>query len=171
MTPQGSRGKTPRIGDVIEVDTANGRAYAQYCYEDAGRTGLGALLRVLPGFFTARPASFTELVAMPERYFVYFPVRAAVRSGEVSIVGHEPVPEWARDAPLMRWGLPMPDKTGGRPRVHVWWLMRGNERLEPPIPAEDLSVEQERLSLREQVNYPALVSRLEAGWEPAHRRD
>jgi hypothetical protein len=148
--------KTPRQGDVLEFDTANGRAYLQYTHDDAVH---GPLLRVLPGRFTKRPDSFARLVREPELYFVFAPIRYAVRKGLVTIAAYEhEIPERVRPFPLMRWaGL---TDRGGRPQF--WILYDGVERAR----VERLSEGQRTLSIVEIPSYPDLLDRLESGWLP-----
>jgi hypothetical protein len=150
--------KTPRLGDVIEFDTANGRAYLQYTHEEP-HPGHGSLLRVLPGFFLKRPESFDSLVAEEELYFVFFPVKLAVREGLVTIAAYDQtIPERVRPFPLMRWAG-LTDRAG---RPQFWVLYDGVERAR----VERLSEGQQRLSIVEIPSYPDVLERLESGWRP-----
>lgn len=153
--------KTPRLGDVIEFDTAHGRAYLQYTHDDPrGVAGHGPLLRVLPGFFLKRPASFDTLVAERQRYFVFFQVKAAVRAGLVTIAAYDaPIPESVRPFPLMRWAG-LKDREG---RPFFWVLYDGSERGQ----VQQLTQEQRALSIVEVLPYPDLLERLESGWLPS----
>jgi hypothetical protein len=150
-----NRKKVPRIGDVIEIDTARGRAYAQYTHE---HPQYGSLLRVLPGFSTVRPQSFMELVEKREKFFVFFPLRAAVRQGLVTRVAGERIPEWAQEFPKMRarGGV---TKDG---RVLNWWIFDGRREWR----VDRLTEEQRSLPIRSIWTYPLLVERLEEEWVP-----
>jgi hypothetical protein len=54
-------------GDVIEIPTACGLAYAQFVQLD--RVSHGHVVRVLPGFFESRPDDVAALVEGPERFW------------------------------------------------------------------------------------------------------
>jgi len=80
--------KRARIGDVVEIRTGKGLAYAQYCHK---KEQWGALLRILPGTFPLRPQDLAALVRQKESFVTFFPLQAALSKGIVGIVGHEPV--------------------------------------------------------------------------------
>jgi hypothetical protein len=42
--------KRPRIGDVVEISTPRGLAYAQFTHKHVTPPKFGALIRVAPGF-------------------------------------------------------------------------------------------------------------------------
>lgn len=114
--------KRPRPGDVIEIDTPAGLAYAQYTHRHTDPPRYGALLRVLPGIFAERPGDFTELVRGGHRFLCFFPLGAACRRGIVRVVAEEAVPEAHRVFPTFRTGNPGPDG-----RVRVWFTWDGRE--------------------------------------------
>src|SRR5262249_44194145 len=89
----------PKVGDVVEIPTPEGFAYAQYTH---AHPGLGELLRVLPGLFDNRPADFAPLVEHKERFWTFHALRYTIRRRELAIVAHQPVPEWARHFPRFR---------------------------------------------------------------------
>src|SRR5712692_3783054 len=64
-----------QIGDVIEIPTTKGLAYAQYTHQH--RTH-GGLIRVIEPLFQSRPREFSELAKGPARFSTFFPVTAAV---------------------------------------------------------------------------------------------
>ena len=63
------------IGDIIEIPTSKGLAYAQCSHI---HWDYGHLIRALPGFFQQRPVDFNELAAKEELFVVFYPVQAAV---------------------------------------------------------------------------------------------
>ena len=75
--------KRVRIGDVVEIPTKRGFAYGQYALH---HQQMGALLRVLPGFFSERPNDFTGLVTQSPRFVTFFPLGAAVHRGIFEVV-------------------------------------------------------------------------------------
>jgi hypothetical protein len=54
------KAKPPRLGDVIEIPTDRGLAYAQYTHEAKGF--YESLIRVLLGLFASRPSDLRSLV-------------------------------------------------------------------------------------------------------------
>ena len=110
----------PRIGDVIEIPTTAGLAYAQYTHKHARPPRYGALLRVLPGLHQQRPAHFSSIVLQRERFLAFFPLGAACNRRIVRVVASEPIPEWARPFPVFRYGNA--DRNG---QVRVWFLWDG----------------------------------------------
>jgi hypothetical protein len=145
-----ARGKTPRakIGDVLEIKTTEGLAYFQYTHQ---HPVYGGLIRVLPGLYAERPAHIAILVAGAERYFVFFPVRAAAARDLVRIVGSETIPDHARAFPMFRTGRP-----------GNWWLWDGETEWR----VEELTPAQHSLPIRMIWNDTMLASRIASGWTP-----
>src|SRR5256885_4508062 len=113
--------RVPRIGDVIEIPTAKGLAYAQFTHK---MPLYGRLIRVVEGIWRTRPHAFDEVINAPTRFFTFFPVAATVNQEVVSLVGNLPVPPQFADFPLMREsGLEPPG--GGKVD---WWLWDGKEK-------------------------------------------
>jgi hypothetical protein len=142
----------PRPGDVIEIPTPSGLAYAQYTHKHEAPPRYGALIRVLPGLFDSRPEDFTPLVQSHERFWVFFPVGAACHRGMVRVVAEEQLPLWAYRFPTFVSG-----------REGFWFLWDGS--IEKQV---------DRLSEKEQ-GYPwkngiwnmaMLVTRIASGWLP-----
>ena len=152
--------RRPKVGDVIEIETPKGLAYAQYTYKHDRPPRYGALLRVLPGLFQRRPTDFSELVNQPEQFVVFFPLGAAVWRGIVTIVANEEIPGWARRLPFfrVRGGI---DQSG---RVLNWGLWDGERdyRIEG-----ELTPEQRNLPILEVITDVILINRIVEGWSPA----
>jgi hypothetical protein len=146
----------PKIGDIIEIPTRRGLAYAQYTHEIER---LGALLRVLPGFFKARPPSFSDLVKEPASFVTFFPLRRALSRGILKVAGYEQVPDEAKRFPLFR-AAGFVDRDG---RVHDWRLWDGEREWA----IGKLSAEQRALPIRGVWNDTLLIQRIEEGWTPA----
>lgn len=152
--------KRAKIGDVIEIKTKKGLAYAQYTYKHDKPPRLGALIRVLPGFFKKRPSSFSELVKEKERFIAFFPLGAYVHRKVVSIVGNEPLPDEWKELPLFRDGIEDPE-TG---KVTVWWLWDGEKSWK----VGELTSEQRKLPVKPGTwNDIMLIHRIESGWTTA----
>lgn len=144
-----------RIGDVIEIPTVKGLAYAQYTHKDPLH---GSLLRVFPNFYPERPRDLHAVADQPPTLSIFFPLSAAVTRGTVAIVGNIPVAESLRGFPLFR--VPMPNLvTGG---VQKWWLWNGHKEW----PVGELTPEQRQLPIREVWNDTLLLERIASGWTP-----
>jgi hypothetical protein len=144
-----------RIGDIIEIRTSHGLAYAQYTHEHSVPPKFGSLIRVLPGLYTEPPEIFDSLVEQSPVFMVFFPLHAALRQGIVRQVGNVSVPPSAKDFPVFRDGLEDP-VTG---KVDVWWLWDG--RKEWRIGA--LTEEQRGFPIRQVVNDTMLIAMIEKG--------
>lgn len=148
--------KKCKIGDVIEVPTSKGLAYAQFYHLNPQ---YGALLRVLPGLFNQRPADLAGLVECAEVLVAFFPLQAALNQGIFEFVVNVPVPASASAFPLFRTGLPDP-QTG---KVENWWLWDGQKAWRVGA----ITDEQRNLPLRGIWNDTILIERIESGWTPA----
>ena len=144
------------IGDVIEIPTPKGLAYAQFTHNDPQ---WGQLLRVLPGFFEKRPSDLSELVKKDEVFVSFFPLQAALRKKIFGVVENHPVPEDAEDFPLFR-ATGWRDKSG---KVLDWWLWNGKRSWQ--IEGQ-LTPEQKKLPIQEVINDTLLIERIEQGWTP-----
>src|SRR4051812_39293924 len=85
-----------KTGDIFEIPTRKGLAYAQFTH---AHPRYGALIRVLPGFFHARPGDFEQLVGHHESFVTFIPLQAAVNRGIFSIVANCSVPDFASSFP------------------------------------------------------------------------
>ena len=109
----------PRIGDVIEIETPAGLAYAHYTHKHDVPPRWGALLRVLPGIHAARPPDFAELVRQQPAFMTFFPLGAACRRRIVRIVANETIPPHATAFPIFRNSHR--DRAGRRVPPHFLW--------------------------------------------------
>ena len=92
----------PKIGDVVEISTPQGLAYAHYTHKHDEPPCYGALLRVLPGLHSERPADFSSLVAHEPIFSVFFPLGAACNRRIVTVVAAEHVSASSRAFPTFR---------------------------------------------------------------------
>jgi len=142
-------------GAVVEVPVSSGLAYAQLTHT---AKPYGALLRVFPGIFEARPRDLSAVVNSVPLFSCFFPLAAAVRQRRVAIAGHQPVAEALRPFPIFRAGMVNP-QTG---RVDVWWLWDGvNE-----IRVDKLEHQLRKLNIRGVWNDTLLAVRIEQQWRP-----
>lgn len=150
-----SRRKRARPGDILEVSTPRGLAYVHFSARDPE---YGDAIRVLPGFFTTRPADFTALASSPEAYFTFYPVGAAVSQGLVEVVATIPVPAGQ--------GLPAVYRRAGARRpeggVLTWLICDGKKETL----VWELSEEQRYLPIARVWMHDTLVSYLTEEWRP-----
>jgi hypothetical protein len=143
--------KRLKIGDIVEITTGKGLAYAHYTHKHHTPPRYGALLRVFGKIHGVRPGDFTELVRNRPTFMCFFPLGAAVNRGIVSIVGNVAVPLEAQAFPTFRAGM-----------ANVWWLWDGEKEWR----VGELTAEQRRLSIRGVWNDTLLIERIESGWTP-----
>src|SRR5262249_26140254 len=125
------------VGDVVEVVTDKGLAYAQCSHL---HPTFGPLLRVLPGFHRVQPSEFLTVVNQRESFHVFMLWDSSVDPAMMRIISHQEVPEQSKSFPLFRDGIRDPS-TG---RVTVWWLWDGEKEW----PVGELTSEQRKLPLR-----------------------
>ncbi|HET9710577.1 MAG TPA: hypothetical protein VFP64_01805 [Pyrinomonadaceae bacterium] len=143
------------IGDLIEIPTAKGFAYAQYTHE---HSLMGALIRVFDTVYPSRPENLERLVVGAVRLSTFFPLKAAIHQDIYKIVANHDVSELNRSFPIFRTGIVDP-KTK---KVSVWWLWDGEKEWK----IGDLTPEQRKLPIRGVWNVAMLVQRIEEGWRP-----
>jgi len=144
-----------KIGDVVEIKTAKGLAYAQYAHK---HKQYGALLRLFGDFYDVRPNSFTELVNHKPTFMCFFPLNTAVSRGIVSIVDNAALAADAQIFPVFRAGVTDPSTR----KVGVWWLWNGEKEWR----VGDLNAEQRKFPIRGVWNDTLLIERIESGWTP-----
>lgn len=152
----------PRLGDIVELPTGTCLGYAQYTHKHGGPPAMGALIRVLPGLFEARPSSFEQLARERERFFVFFPLGAACNRRIVTIVANEAIPPHAVAFPRMR-GAGFVDRDG---RVQDWWIHDGTSSRRVGKVTEEIA----KLPPFEVWNDALLFERVASGWSPASDR-
>lgn len=99
-TSKKTNSKRARIGDIVEIRTPSGLGYVQYTHEV--NLGHGELVRVLPGLYDSRPSDFAALAGQKEVYFIFYIMNYALRAGWSEVVSNQPIPQWAKDSPMMR---------------------------------------------------------------------
>lgn len=144
------------IGDIIEISTAKGLAYAQYTHK---HPEFGFLMRCVEGIWQARPQNFTEVVKKPNRFVFFFPLHSVIKQGLLKKVGNEKVPEEFQTFPLFRTGMVMPNR-----KVASWRLWDGSNSWI----VGKLTEEQKRLPIRGVWNLEYLVENIESEWRPEY---
>ncbi len=150
-----TRRKRARPGDILEVRTPRGLAYVHYM---ARHPEYGDAIRVLPGFFAARPADLLALVTRPEAYFTFYPASAAVSQGLVEVVASHPVPP-GQELPTVYRREGASNREG---RVLAWIICEGTKETL----VRELSEEQRHLPIAAIWNHEALIHYLVKEWRP-----
>lgn len=146
----------PQIGDVIEIRTLQGLAYAQLTHK---HPSYGALLRVMPGLFDSRPESFSDLVLLEPQFSTFFPLGSACNRGIVRVVANESICTSLSEFPTFRASVKAKDGMWG-----AWWLWDGVRewnigKLKPGM---------EALPPRDVINDTLLIERITGGWRHEH---
>ena len=145
----------PKIGDVIEIQTPKGFAYAQYTYKHDAPPKYGALIRVLPGLYQERPDDFKKIVELESQFITFFPLGSACNRGIVQIVGNEDIPDSEKLFPTFRSGTP--NREG---KVETWWLWDGEKEWK----VGKLAPGMEKYPIRGVWNDALLIQRIVEGW-------
>ena len=146
----------PRVGDVIEVPTPQGFAYAHYTHRHDEPPCYGALLRVLPGLHPLRPADFSALSAQAPIFSTFFPLGAACNRRIVSVVASEPIAESSKRFPTFRSNF----SSSG-----PWVLWDGQNEWQLPTLTQDQLKAYPPLGV---INDTLLVQRIIQGWRHEH---
>jgi hypothetical protein len=147
--------RPPKIGDIIEIKTAKGLAYAQLIHR---RRPEGSLIRVLTPLLSSPPEHLDVLAAMGDRFLTFFPVGAAVNRGIARYVGNVAVPDKYKEVPPMR----APGGRTPRGKVMNWWLLEGGKERR----VDELTEEQKRWSIAGVINDTLLIEFIEEDWRP-----
>jgi hypothetical protein len=147
-----------RIGDIVEIETCIGFAYALYTHRHNTPPRFGALLRIFDRLYKSRPEPIAQVIDNSVRFSTFFPLNAAIKRGIFEIVGNVTVPAHLQKFPTFRSGHINP-KTK---REENWWLWDGQREWR----VGQLTKEQCQLPIRGVWNDTLLVERIEQGWRP-----
>ncbi|WP_082768034.1 hypothetical protein [Ectopseudomonas composti] len=142
--------KKVKLGDVLQILTSHGVAYAQVTHR---HPEFGYLIRVFSGFYERIPSDFSTVVKSEVQFSAFFVVQSAVNQGLLSVVANVPVADNLQAFPTFR------SRNGGS--GGSIWLWSGGDaiRLE-----RDLSLEEQKHSTRGIISAPLLVERIENGY-------
>ena len=142
--------KKVKLGDILQVLTSKGVAYAQVTHR---HPEYGFLIRIYPGFYNERPTDFLPVVAHEPSFSAFFPVQTAVNQGLVCVVANTPVPEQLQLFPTFR-------ARAGGPGGSLW-LWDGDEeyRLDRAF-----SPQEQKYPTRGIISAPLLVERIEKNY-------
>jgi hypothetical protein len=141
------------IGDVIQINTSEGMAYAQVTHK---HSRYGHLLRVFEGVFGSRPNELEEVVSTEVLFSTFFPVQKATSDGLLMVAGNWGVASKNLAFPVFRGSAR--DKEGSR---GPWWLWDGEREV---MLTRGLTSEEERYPVRGIISFPLLVERAENGY-------
>jgi hypothetical protein len=141
------------VGDLIEIPTRMGLAYALYTHHDMM---YGSLLRVWNDKHKSRPTDFKKILDQPVSFSCFFPLAATIRRKTVSVVDNFVVPELLQKFPVFRSGLPDPVAK----KVLNWWLWDGENSWSVGA----ISEEERKLPIRGTCNDTMLIQRIETNW-------
>ncbi len=144
-----------KIGDIIEIKTAKGFAYAQYTHK---HKTYGALIRVFDEIYNKRPQFDKNFISQEIRFSTFFPLQVAIKKGIFEIVKNETIRQELITFPVFRAGAIDP----ATKKVSNWWLWDGEEEWE----VGKLSQDQLNLPIRGVWNDTLLIKRLESDWRP-----
>lgn len=142
-----------KVGDLVEISTANGLAYALVTHQ---HLQWGTLLRVLEGQHKTRPANISTLATDKVQFSTFFPLNAAIARKLVSIVGNVDLPKHLKPFPIFRNGVAEP----ATKKVQNWWLWDGKREW----PVGQITPEQHKMPIRQIVNDTMLRSLIERKW-------
>jgi hypothetical protein len=142
----------PRIGDVIEIPTLKGLAYAQYTHK---HSIYGSLLRIFSSTFASRPHDFTSLVTQEPQFSTFFPLGTACKRGIFGVVASEQISSALASFPTFRAGVA--NKQG---KIDTWWLWDGEQETK----IGTLTPSMMSYPIRGVINDTLLVERIVSGW-------
>ncbi len=142
--------KKIKIGDLLQILTSSGIAYAQVIHK---HQEFGYLISVFAGFYEKFISDYTEVVASAPQFIAFFPAQAAVNQNLLSVVANVEVPEKLKEFPIFR------TRSGGV--GGAVWIWNGSEsnRLQ-----RELTESEMRYPTRGIISAPLLVERIENGY-------
>jgi len=153
--------RTAQLGDIVEIQTAKGLAYAQHVNNYMKRASDCPLMRILPGVFKTPLEDFEHLVAQEGSYCCFW--QPDFSEGRVHRVANVPVPKQFRKMPMFKSRAVAVLPSG---RVSEWSLWNGISRGNKAIAR--LTAEQKRYPLQEIVSLDFVICRIERHWRPEH---
>jgi hypothetical protein len=152
--------KRVRFGDIIEIVTSKGLAYAIYTHRHVTPPRYGAVIHVFDQMYESRPANVAEIASNPVRFATFFPLGAAVNRKLVEVIGNVPIPDNLMRFPIFRNGNADPQTK----KVAVWWLKDVEQGKSWRVGT--LTPEQRKLPILEIWSDIYLIHRIEEGWRP-----
>lgn len=147
--------KRPKIGDVIEIRTPKGLAYAQFTHKHDAPPKYGALIRVFSKLHKKRPSDFSDIIESEPQFLTFFPLGSACNNGIVEIVSNQEIPPKAKIFPTFRAGA-----VNQQGHIETWWLWDGDKEWK----VGKLKPGMEKYPIRGVWNDTLLIQRIVEGW-------
>jgi len=144
--------KRIKIGDVIQILTSEGVAYAQVTHKNPKYS---FLLQVFSGFYPKTPNDFSEVVSEPPQFCAFFPIQTAVNKGLLSVVANVPVADRNKPFPIFR------TRNGGHGGSCWLWDGKESKMLDREFTEQELKYSDLGI-----ISAPLLVERIEKGYRP-----
>jgi hypothetical protein len=144
-----------KIGDVIEIKTRRGLAYAQYTNEAELH---GSVIRVFDRLYEKRPDNLKSLPNQAVRFATFFPIAAAVKNEMVKKVGNFEVAPENKKFPLFRYGVPNPCSG----KVEEWSIWDGKQYRK----IENITEVERKLPILWVLDVTSLTELIEENWRP-----
>jgi hypothetical protein len=145
-----------KLGDVIEIATKKGLAYAQYTHQI---DPYGCVIRIFDRLLDNRPKTFSQVVQHPVRFYTFFPLAAALNQGLVERVSNQPITLENQKRPQFLYGNPHPVTN----KVKEWFFWLGGDNYEP---INELTDQHRQFPIVGAWNLTLLKERIEEGWTP-----
>lgn len=151
-----------KIGDVIEIKTEKGFAYAQYTHNHTTPPKYGQLIRVFEGLYGKHQEDLNALTHGSVLFSTFFPLHTALSRGIFRVVGNVEIPQDAQSFPIFRMKGLVDTVTKKALRWALWDGERETMLDRPLTDAE------KRLPILGIVNDTMLIGRIVSGWRPEH---
>jgi hypothetical protein len=148
------------LGDVIEFKTITGLVYAQYVFNHTKAQAYGELFRIIEGCFPHHKMSAGEIAQRKTLYVCFCHPQPEIKSGRSRIIGNAEIPKEVRSLPLFKWAF----RNIISGRVIRWETWDGSTRKGRQVTR--LTKAEKKYPLLEIVTLDAIISRLEANWNP-----
>ncbi len=142
--------KKVKVGDLIQVLTSQGVAYAHYTHK---HDEYGYFIRVFTGFYAEVPMDYDKVCNSNVLFSAFFPLQSAVNQGLVSVVGNMDVAPSLSTFPVFR------ARNGGAGGSIWLWDGANSVRLDRPL----THVEQ-CFPVKSIISAPLLVDRIQRGY-------
>lgn len=146
--------KRVKVGDIIEIETSKGYAYAQATHKVPK---WGMLLSVFEGFYEHPTINLEIIISSPLLFQKFYPLQGSLNQEIVKNIGNEEIPEILQKFPNTRNSGKV-DRNG---KVHTWVITEGDKEFV----VKKLSEEQKDYPIWGIVNHTMLVELIEKQWK------
>ena len=147
--------KRVKVGDLVEIPTSKGLAYAQYTHRS---DKYGPLLRVFSGLWGSRPDDVEQITDTTVLFSTFCHIQSAIKDGFMSVVSNLPISPGLSKFPIFRSGLVDADTR----RVSSWSFWDGVDSWKVGA----INEEQKKIPIKEIASASMIIYRIEHGWTP-----